>query len=87
VKQDREIGKKRLLQAIILYFIRIYPEKEFQAPTFMKFLYDDQEIFAKDFLIKWFDKDMKLDKACVLYDRKADKAFRACISQFIHWLR
>lgn len=75
-KVDGEVGKKRLLQAIIIFFIHIFPQIEVYAPTFMKFLYDEQEIFAKDFLIAWFDKTIKLDKACILYDRKAEKAFR-----------
>lgn len=52
------------------------------APTFMKLLYDE-EVYSDEFLIKWFNKKRKLDKASVLYNRKAEKAFRGLIEKFI----
>lgn len=54
--------------------------------TFMKVLYD-QEVFDEDFIIKWYNKKVKLDKQCALYDRKAEKQFRKNISQFVEWLQ
>jgi hypothetical protein len=58
-----------------LFFIKIHPEMDKFAPTFMKVLYD-QNIFSEDFLLKWYKKKKKMDKACGLYDRKAEKKFR-----------
>jgi len=54
--------------------------------TFMKLLYD-QEVFDEEFIIAWFNKKAKLDKACVLYDRKAEKLFKAQIESFVKWLQ
>jgi hypothetical protein len=55
------------------------------APTFMKLLYD-QEVFSEEFMIKWFNRKLKLDKNCALYDRKAEKQYRTLIEGFINWL-
>lgn len=86
VEQDGKLGPKHLLQSIILFFIRRYPTEMGQyAATFMKKLYD-QDIFSEEFIIKWFNKKAKLDKTCGLYDRKAEKAFRASIKSFVNWL-
>lgn len=51
----------------------------------MKVLYD-QEVFNEDFIIKWFNRKKKLDKTCMLYDRKAEKQFRGAIEAFVKWL-
>lgn len=51
----------------------------------MKLMYD-QEVFDEDFIIKWYNKKLKMDKNCVLYDRKAERLFRKCISEFVEWL-
>jgi hypothetical protein len=85
VKQDGTRGGKQLLQAVILFFTRKYPEMGKFATTFMKLLYD-QEVYNEDFIIKWFEKRAKLDKTCALYDRKAEKLFRGLIEAFINWL-
>jgi hypothetical protein len=88
VQQDGKIGIKHLLQAIILYFTKRYStEMSKFASTFMKLLVCDQEVFAEAFIIKWFNRKAKLDKACVLYDRKCEKAFRALIEAFVTWLQ
>ena len=55
------------------------------SATFMKLLYD-QEVFEEEFIIKWFNKKLKLDKNCSLYDRKAERQFRKNISEFVKWL-
>ena len=88
VTQDGKIGIKHLLQAIIMYFTSRYAaEMSKFASTFMKMLVCDQEVFAEEFIIKWFNRKAKLDKACVLYDRKAEKAFRGLIEAFVNWLQ
>jgi len=51
----------------------------------MKNLYD-QELFSDEFLIKWFNKKLKLDKNSIMYDRKSEKKFRELITSFINWL-
>lgn len=45
----------------------------------MKLVVCDQVFFKDEFIIKWHARKAKLDKSCVLYDRKAEKAFRAAI--------
>lgn len=85
VEQDGKIGIKHLLQAIVQYFIRKYPEQAVYAATFMKLLYD-QEIFDEDFIIKWHHRKLRLDKYCIMYDRKAEKLFKEQIASFVQWL-
>jgi hypothetical protein len=83
---DGKIGIKHLLQAIILFFVRKHEDQLKFAPTFMKLVVCDQEVFSEEFVIKWFNRKGKLDKGCALYDRKAEKVFRGAIEAFIKWL-
>jgi eIF4-gamma/eIF5/eIF2-epsilon len=71
----------------VLFFVKRYPADllKFTA-TFMKLMYD-QDIFNEEFLIKWFNREIKSDKGCALYDRKAEKVFKAQIETFIEWLK
>jgi len=85
VQEDGKIGIKQLLQAIVLFFVRRHPDGAKYIGTFMKLLYD-QAVFDEEFIIKWFNKKAKLDKTCALYDRKAEKAFRGQIGDFVTWL-
>jgi hypothetical protein len=71
-----------MLQAIILFFIRKYPEQGSYSATFMKFLYDE-EIYSDDWLIRWYNRKLKLDRSCALNDRKAEKQFKEQIDKFI----
>ena len=48
----------------------------------MKLLYD-HEVFSDELLIKWHAKKLKLDKASIMYDRKAERSFRKEIAVFI----
>ena len=86
VKQDGKIGIKHFLQAIILFLYKRHPEQLKFAGNLMKLLVCDQQVFSEEFIIKWFNKQSKLDKGCVLYDRKAEKAFRGTIEGFVKWL-
>jgi len=52
------------------------------APTFMKKLVDE-EIISEKFLFKWFDKETRLDKNSLLYDKKAEKQFREMVDPFV----
>ena len=45
------------------------------AASFMKLLYE-QEMLSEELIVGWHSKKIKLDKKCVLYDRKCEKAFR-----------
>jgi hypothetical protein len=47
----------------------------------------DEEVVGEKFLIDWFDKEVRLDKNSLLYDKKAEKQFREMIEQFIEWLK
>ena len=86
MKEDGEKGTVHLFQAIILYFIKKYPEQKKLAGTFCKVLYD-RKVFSDEFLNSWHDGSIKLDKNTKLYDRKADKAFKAEVAPFIEWLQ
>jgi hypothetical protein len=79
ISTDGKIGIRHLMQSIIQLFIKKYPSLGVYSGTFMKLLYD-QEVFEEDFIIKWYNKKLKLDKSCVLYDRKAERQFRKSIS-------
>ena len=52
----------------------------------VQYLYS-RNFFDEDFILNWNDKKMKLDKKCMLYDKKAEKKFREVISKVIEWLR
>lgn len=79
LKTDGSIGIKHLMQSIVLYFIRRYPQQGVYAGTFCKVLYDN-EVFDEKFFINWFNRKIKLDKKSAMYDRKAEKAFKEHIS-------
>jgi len=51
----------------------------------MRTLYD-QSVFSDVFLSEWHDATLRLDKKCILYNRKAEKAFRPMINEFIKWM-
>lgn len=87
VRQDGTRGAKHLLQAIVYFFVRRHPAELLKfAATFMKLLYD-QEVFDEEFIIAWHNRKIKLDKACALYDRKAEKEFKKQLDQFVEWLQ
>ena len=86
MKEDGEKGTVHLFQAIILYFTKKYPEQKKLAGTFCKVLYD-RKVFSDEFLNSWHEGNIKLDKNTKLYDRKADKAFKAEVAPFIEWLQ
>lgn len=87
VRQDGTRGGKHLLQAVVLFFVKRHPAEMLKfSATFMKLMYD-QEVFGEEFIIKWYNRELKLDKGCHLYDRKAEKAFKGQIEQFVTWLQ
>ena len=86
VQKDGELGPKRLFQAIVLFFINKYPEQKKFASRFCKLLYDTS-VYTDEFFINWHSGELKLDKNCVLNDRKAEKQFKALIEDFIEWLQ
>ena len=81
---DKEVGHKRVFQAIILFFKR-YPDMKKQAATLCKMTYDSG-FFTDTFFTQWNEKKLKLDKTCCLYDRKAEKEMRALLTDFMGWL-
>ncbi len=86
VQQDGELGVKRLLQTFCLYFAVRAPDMQKYVTTFFRMLYD-QSVFTDEFLIGWHSGKIKSDKRCVLYDRKAEKAFRPLLDEYITWLQ
>ena len=75
------------MQALVLYFIRKYnSEMGAYAQTFLKKMVDEDVLNEKN-LLQWYDKEARLDKESVLYDKKAEKKFRDLVEKFIEWLR
>ena len=70
----------------MLFFIKKYPELKKLAGTFCKVLYD-RKVYTDEWLCAWHAGEVKLDKNTKLYDRKAEKAFKAEIGDFIEWLQ
>ena len=79
VESDGKMGRQHLMQCIVLYFIRRYPNYGVYAGTFCKVLYDN-EVFEESFFINWYNRKIKLDKNSAMYDRKAEKSFKEHIS-------
>jgi hypothetical protein len=87
VRQDGGRGGKQLLQAIVLFFVKRHSAEMLKfAATFMKLMYD-QDVFSEEFIIKWYNREVKLDRGCHLYDRKAEKTFKGWIESFVTWLQ
>ena len=86
VQKDGELGPKRLFQSIVLFFINKYPEQKKYASRFCKLLYDTS-VYTDEFFTSWHSNELKLDKNCQLYDRKAEKQFKGLIDDFIEWLQ
>jgi len=86
VQNDGELGPKRLFQAIVLFFINKYPEQKKFASSFCKLLYDTS-VYTDEFFTSWHSSELRLDKNCILYDRKAEKQFRGLIDDFVEWLQ
>jgi len=83
VKLEGKVGIDHIMQAIVLFFIRVHNEELAKfAGTFMKKLVDEN-VMKERFLIDWFDKNTRLDKDSNLYDKKAEKRFRDLIENFI----
>jgi translation initiation factor 5 len=86
LEKDGEKGNKHFFQAVILFFVRRFPDLQDQACALLKYLYD-KDFFSQDFIIDWHQKKAKMDKHCVLYDRKAEKKFRETCAKFVQWLQ
>lgn len=75
------------MQAVVLYFVRKYKSELGKfAQTFMKKLVDES-ILSEKFLLEWYNKDIRLDQECKIYDKKAEKKFRDLIEDFVEWLK
>ena len=72
VSADGKIGIRHLMQSIVQFFVRKNPQMSVYSGTFMKLLYD-QEVFEEEFILRWYNKKLKLDKTCALYDKRAER--------------
>ena len=87
MKKEGKIGIDHFMQSLVLYFVRVYKDElQKYAPTFMKKLVDEN-ILTDKFIIDWSEKNIRLDKNSLLYDKKAEKQFRDMIEQFVEWLK
>lgn len=55
------------------------------AETFLKKMVEEN-IMSEKFLIDWNEKNIRLDKDSVLYDKKAERKFRELVENFIQWI-
>ena len=51
-----------------------------------KVLYD-RSVFSDEFFIKWHAGKMKMDRQCIVFDKKSEKAMRPLMDDFITWLQ
>jgi hypothetical protein len=51
----------------------------------MKVVYDG-EFLSDSFLTDWYNKKLKMDKSCCLYNHKAEREMRSLLGDFIKWL-
>lgn len=87
VKREGKQGKVHFFQSVILYFVRTFKDELTKyAPTYLKKLVDE-DIMDEQFLINWYDKELRLDKDSLLYDKKAERHFREMVEPFIEWLK
>jgi len=85
VAQGEDSGTKHLFQTICQFFINLHPEMQKFAAALCKKLYDNS-VIEDSFFTAWHDKSMKLDRDCILHDRKAETAMRKLLAEFIGWL-
>lgn len=78
-------GQKDLLLNIVVIFVKFHPELLKFAPTFMKQLYD-AELFTENFLLRWHNEEIKLNRNSSLYKKKYISRFRETVEEFIAWL-
>lgn len=86
IKGDGEVGIKRLMQTIVLYFVKRDPTQQKYISAYMRHLYD-QSVFSDTFVIGWHGGSIKSDKKCALYDRKSEKVFRPLLDEHVQWLQ
>lgn len=85
---DGEDGMKRVFQAIILFFVRAYPDMKNQAATFMKILYDNS-FYSSEFFTSWAGSSKGLDKnSCMAEkcDKKCEKEMKTLCKDFIEYI-
>lgn len=44
-------------------------------------------MYTDEFFTNWHGNELRLDKNCVLHDKKAEKQFKALIDDFVEWLQ
>ena len=49
------MGKNHIFQAIILYFVKVYPDLIDQAPWFCQILYES-DFLTDEFFVDWYNK-------------------------------
>lgn len=86
MKADGELGEKRMMQTLYLYFVKFDPSKQKFIDTLMNKLYENS-VLSSEFVLGWQADKIKSDKKCALYDRKSEKAFRPLLKNFCEWLR
>ena len=85
ISQEEANGQKHMLQAVIQFFVNRWPETQGSAAALCKKLYDNS-IIEDTLFIGWHTKSMKLNRDCIMYDRKAESTMRPILAEFITWL-
>jgi len=85
IAQEDENGNKHLFQSICQFFGNLHPDMQKFAAVLCKKLYDNS-VLEDSFFTSWHAKQMKMDRDCILFDRKAETTMRKLLAEFIGWL-
>ena len=85
IAQEEDMGGKHLFQTTCQFFANVNPDMQKFAATLCKKFYDN-ELLDDQFFIEWHAKRLKLDRDCILFERKAESAIRPLLDEFIGWL-
>lgn len=85
MSQEEENAQKHMLQAVIQFFVNRYPDTQGSAAALCKKLYDNS-IIEDSLFTGWHTKSVKLNRDCIMYDRKAESTMRPILAEFITWL-
>lgn len=86
VDEDAGNGLKSYLSCLCWYFVKWSPEMQKTIATVLNKSIE-AGIMSADQVLKWADKEIKLNKASSLFFRKKEREFKELAEEFFNWLR